>query len=652
MKMAGGKAGGERELVAVTGLAIVCSILSVYAHLSQKIYGLFVSAYPPAVFESIVNFIFLYLVGLLYIVYRQWRRSHRMEEELERVISSISPDVLIVIDGDRNITLCNPSVERMFGYRADEVLNRKTDVLYSDRRSSPVKHHEIHDALEKEGFHVGFASGTRKDGSSIGLEIITAHLSEKQGAVLLLRDITQTVRAVNEQKESQRRFKSIFDNAVEGIFQSTPGGRYLSVNPSHARMHGYESPEELMERGLSIESIYVDPQDRRRLKESLERDGKVENFESQRYRKDGTTFWVSTNARVVRDPSGQTLYYEGTVEDISKRKEAEQALRQSEQKFRSIFENAVEGIYQTTPEGRFISVNPALARMIGFDNPEDAISSITDVGTQGYANPEDRERLRKILEDRGVIAGFEIEHYKKDGSKIWVSINARAVKDGKGKALFYEGTMENITSRKEAEEQLRISSEKLRRSLLGTIQAMSLTVETRDPYTAGHQRRVAALACAIAEQMGLPPDLIDAVRMAGTIHDIGKMSVPAEILSKPTRLVAAELNLIRAHSQAGYDILKDAGLPHPVADIVLQHHERLDGSGYPQGLHGTDILLGAAVLAVADVVEAISSHRPYRPALGIAAALAEIEQNCDILYHGDAARACLNLFREQGFAFR
>jgi HD-GYP domain-containing protein (c-di-GMP phosphodiesterase class II) len=178
-----------------------------------------------------------------------------------------------------------------------------------------------------------------------------------------------------------------------------------------------------------------------------------------------------------------------------------------------------------------------------------------------------------------------------------------------------------------------------------------LTIEARDPYTSGHQSRVSRLAQAIAQEMALPNDTIDNIRMAGIIHDIGKIPVPAEILSKPGKLTDMEFNLIKVHPQSGYDILKDAELPYPIAEIALQHHERLNGSGYPQGLENKQILLESKIIAVADVIEAMASHRPYRPALGIPAALEEIEKNRGTLYDAGAVEVCIRLFRGKGFSF-
>ena len=208
-----------------------------------------------------------------------------------------------------------------------------------------------------------------------------------------------------------------------------------------------------------------------------------------------------------------------------------------------------------------------------------------------------------------------------------------------------------ITERKRVEEELRQSYEKLRRTLEGTVHALASTAEKRDPYTAGHQQRVTRLACAMAQEMGLPEEQIEGIRVAGTLHDMGKIYVPAEILNKPGRLTEMEMGLIKTHPQVGYDILKTIEFPWPVAQIVLQHHERMDGFGYPQRLSGEEILLEPRILAVADVVEAMSSHRPYRPAHGIDKALEEISQNRDVLYDPEVVDACLKLFTEKGFKF-
>ena len=181
---------------------------------------------------------------------------------------------------------------------------------------------------------------------------------------------------------------------------------------------------------------------------------------------------------------------------------------------------------------------------------------------------------------------------------------------------------------------------------------MSLTAEKRDPYTAGHQKRTTELAMALAGELGLSDHQIKGIQMAGLIHDMGKISIPAEILSKPAKLNEVEIQLVRRHPQAAFEILKKIDFPWPVDLIVLQHHEKMDRSGYPQGLAGEDILLEAKILCVADVVESIESHRPYRPGLGIDKALEEISKNRGILFDPDVVDACLRLFKEKNFQYQ
>jgi len=208
-----------------------------------------------------------------------------------------------------------------------------------------------------------------------------------------------------------------------------------------------------------------------------------------------------------------------------------------------------------------------------------------------------------------------------------------------------------LQERKRAGEQLQASVQQLRRAIETTIQVLVMAVEVKDPYTAGHQRRMTNLARTIATEMGLPAEKIEGLRMAGVIHDIGKITLPTEILSKPTQLSDIECSLIREHVRLGYDILKDVKSSWPLAEIVYQHHERMDGSGYPRHLNGDEILMEARILAVADVVEAMASYRPYRPALGLDAALAEIEKNRGVLYDSAVVDICLRIFRDKGFQF-
>jgi putative nucleotidyltransferase with HDIG domain len=204
----------------------------------------------------------------------------------------------------------------------------------------------------------------------------------------------------------------------------------------------------------------------------------------------------------------------------------------------------------------------------------------------------------------------------------------------------------DITLRKQAEEALHESLKKLQDSVEGTINTIALIVEARDPYTAGHQKRVAEISVAIAKEMGLPKEQIQGIYFASLIHDLGKIRVPSEILSKPGNLTKPEFEIIKTHSKVGYELLKEVNFPWPIAEIIYQHHERENGSGYPRKLKGDQISIEAKIIGMADVIEAMSSHRPYRPALGVETAMGEIKKNIDILYDPDVVEAFLKVFEK------
>ena len=259
---------------------------------------------------------------------------------------------------------------------------------------------------------------------------------------------------------------------------------------------------------------------------------------------------------------------------------------------------------------------------------------------------------REVLEGRKAVEILEEPVRKASGEEIWLHTSKIGLYDLDGNPTHLLGISMDITGRRKMEEERNQAMqesvehlERLRETLHQTISAISRAIEARDPYTAGHQRRVADIACNIAREMGLEEHRMEGIRMGATIHDIGKIQVPSEMLVNPTNLTEMEILILREHPRVGYEILKEVSFPWPVAEIALQHHERMDGSGYPQGLSGEEILLEARIVAVADVVEAMSSPRPYRPALGMEAALHEIEEGKGTLYDPDAVEACLSLYR-------
>jgi len=327
-----------------------------------------------------------------------------------------------------------------------------------------------------------------------------------------------------------------------------------------------------------------------------------------------------------------------------------QKIQESEQRFRSLSENAPDIIYTLDVRGALTYVNPAWEMVLGHSESESIGRYFIDFASSDDVSffVKNFAQVRDKKETVQAIHGTLIHH---DGSLKTFLMSGAPNLDSEGQVIGVVGTLKDITDRIRAEQELKVSFEKLQRAMESTIQAISTIVETRDPYTSGHQQRVAALACAIAREMGIPEQEIEGIRMASVIHDIGKIYIPAEILSKPGELTRIEFEMIKSHAQVGYSILESIEFPYPVAMIVKQHHERIDGTGYPDKLSGNAIMKEAKILAVADVVEAMASHRPYRPSKGIDQALEEIARNKGKLYDEKVVDTCIDLFTTKNFNF-
>ena len=376
--------------------------------------------------------------------------------------------------------------------------------------------------------------------------------------------------------------------------------------------------------------------------------------ESWQRRRDGQKRLLAWWCRVLEDEKGNVEGALSSAYDITERKRTEEALKASEAQYRWLSEHITDSVWLLDMNLKPTYQSPSMEKLTGFTHEE-----LMELPLEKRITPESLklalelflELMPRIMADSDYNPHrtLELEYYCKDGTILWTENKLSGIRDENGKPLSILAEVRDITDRKRAEEELQQTLDSLRKAVGMTIQVMVSAVEARDPYTAGHQLRSADLARAIATEMGLPQEKIDAIRMAGSIHDIGKLSIPAEILSKPTKLSEIEFSLIKEHARKGFDMLKDVESPWPLAEIVYQHHERMDGSGYPRHLKGDDILIEARILNVADVVEAMASHRPYRPGLGIDAALTEIEKNRGTFYDDAVADACLRLFREKGF---
>lgn len=317
--------------------------------------------------------------------------------------------------------------------------------------------------------------------------------------------------------------------------------------------------------------------------------------------------------------------------------------------FEQLFENAPEGIILAENSGRIIHANKEFLHMFGYTTEEIEGKYVDDIVASDNLIEEAVAITQKAAD--GTKTAIETIRKRKDGSMIHVSILASPIIAQDQQIAVY-AIYRDITERKQAVDNLRKSYEQTQKILTATIDTLARAAEKRDPYTAGHQQRVAQLARAIAADLRYPQHSVDGIYLAGVVHDIGKIHIPAEILTKPTTLTELELNIMKTHSQVGYEILKDIEFPWPIAMIILQHHERINGSGYPQEIRGNAILKESCIIAVADVVEAMSSHRPYRPARSMKSTLAELEKNRGILYDPEVVDSCLSLFRNNRFTFK
>lgn len=331
------------------------------------------------------------------------------------------------------------------------------------------------------------------------------------------------------------------------------------------------------------------------------------------------------------------------------RKRAEEALRRNQQRLSLHIQQTPLAVIEWDTDFKVLKWNDAAERIFGYSAAEAVGRHASFIVPEGFKAQVDQV-WADLMAGRGGQRSTN-ENMTKDGRVIFCEWYNTALANGDGRTIGVASLAQNVTQRHLAEASLREGLTKLRTTLKASIDSLASAIEMRDPYTAGHQERVTRLARAIAVEMGLGDERVEAIEIAGVIHDLGKLYVPAEILSKPTKLTDLEYAMIKMHAQAGYTILSKIDFPWPIAKIVHQHHELINGSGYPQGLAGKEILLEARILCVADVVEAMSSHRPYRPALGIRAALEEIAQKQGLLYDREVVDACQRLFREKQFKF-
>jgi PAS domain S-box-containing protein/putative nucleotidyltransferase with HDIG domain len=573
----------------------------------------------------------------------------RKSEENFRLSLDDSPLGVRIVTVEGETLYANQATLKIYGYdRIEELKRTPIKERYTPESYAEFKTRKEKRELGEVGPSEYEISIVKKNGEVRHIQVFRKEIwwnGARQFQIIYI-DITERRKA----EEELLIIKKAVESSSDAIGISDPRGHHFYQNKAFSNLFEY-TPEELDAAGGGP-AAFADKKVAREIFDAI-MGGLSWSGEVEMLSKSGRKFPVLERADAIKDESGKIIGLIGLHMDITDRKRAEKVLRESEDRYRSLYVDSRDSIMVLSPDRGFIAANPATIKLFACRDEQNFVnqspaSLSPEYQPDGVRSIDKSHDMMLLAMEKGSHF-FEWMHRRTDGADFPATVLLSRLESG-GTPLL-QATVRDITERKWAEEELQKTIESLSKAIGTTIQVMVSAVEMRDPYTAGHQIRVANLACAIATEMGFPRDKIEGIRMAGSIHDIGKLSIPAEILSKPTKLTNLEFSLIKEHSQSGYEMLKDVESPWPLAQIVYQHHERMNGSGYPRNLKGDEILMEARIMAAADVMEAMASHRPYRPALGIDAALDEIEKNRGILYDDAVADSCLRLFREKGFQF-
>jgi PAS domain S-box-containing protein/putative nucleotidyltransferase with HDIG domain len=579
---------------------------------------------------------------------RQTEGMLKAERQRLHDILEIMPMMVCLLTPDYHVAFANRAFRDEFGeshgrYCYEYCFGKKEPCdfcqTYNVLKTAKPHHWQITTTDNAKVIDVYDFPFTEVDGSSMILEVDI--------------DITERQRLQEYLEKERHEFRLIVDSSPIIMFFKDQEGRFVRVNKTFAE--ALKIPEEEFW-GKTVFDLYPAKiaQDMANDDQEVIKLGRPKFNIIEQYKSASGIRWVQTDKVPILDENGVAVGLLGFAQDITERKRAEDALRKSEAQYRLLAEHMTDTIRLMDMNLKTTYLSPSAAKLRGFTYQE-----ILELPLEKQITPESlkpalkmfSEEIPRIEADPGYnpVRTLDLEYYRKDGTTVWAESSFSLIRDPSGKPISILAEARDITERKQAEEKLVKSYASLKKTLDDAIDTMAKIVETRDPYTSGHQHKVADLAIAIAREMKLEDTRIDQLRMAAVIHDIGKLYVPSDILSKPGKLSDIEFNLIKAHPQHGYDIVKGMDFPCNIAKTVLQHHERLDGSGYPNQLKGEDMVLEAKILAVADVVEAMVAHRPYRPALGLDKALEEISKNKGKLYDPDVVDACVKLFKEKEF---
>ena len=570
-------------------------------------------------------------------------RSLSKSEALHRGLFESAADALLVLN--HNVVVdCNPAAVRMFAVDKREDLLGKhpgqlSPAIQMDGEDSRIAANRRIELAHSQDNRVFEWLHHRLDtGKEFPAEVLLNRV-QIDGQTFIqatVRDITERKRSEQWIRASEKRLRSILDNSGLIVSLKDVEGCYVTVNRRFEEVFHLNEEAIIGKKDHDIFSRKDADRFRQHDLLALEQGHPVEVEEL--IPQGGSIHTYLSSRFPLSDSDGKPYAVCGIASDITDRLSADA-------KFRAVVEQSMIGVALLDGE-KVMYANPRAAQIFGYVPADWVGRSILPLIVDEDKNRVKQE-VERLMRQEIKLAHVQYKGLRKDGKTVMVG--AEAIRVTMAGAPVLITFTQDITDKVRAEEQVREYVVRLEGAVLRTVDAVSRMMDMRDPYTSGHERRVGEIAAAIAAEMGLDAEMQRGLRVAGAVHDVGKINVPAEILGKPGRLSALEFEMIKTHAAQGYEVLKGVDFPWPVAEVARQHHERIDGSGYPRGLKGDEILLEARVLAIADVVEAMASHRPYRPALGIDKALAEIERGRSTAYDANAADACVRLIRKKGY---
>jgi len=629
----------------------------------------------------------------------QVEKGLKDSEEHLKILFDYAPDAYYISDLKGKFIDGNKAAERLVGYKKEELIGKNfLKLKLLSLNDIPKAAKLLAKNLRRLPTGPDEFVLNRKDNSKVIVEISTFPVKIRGRALALgiARDITERKKAEKALADSEEKYRTVFENTGTATIIIEEDKTISMVNNQSEKMYGY-SKEEIENRMKWTD--FVIPEDLERMKKyhiARRKAGEKAptEYEFRLIDKKGNIKDIFLKIGMILGTKKSVA----SLMDITKRKKAEERVKHlnlvlrairsvnqlivKEKNRESLLKGACNNLIKTRGyhsawiallnEGgkletyaeaslgkAFLPIVEMLKKGEFTVCGNKALKQQKVVITKDPASTCTECPLAQEYSGRGAMT-IRLEHSGKVYGFASVSIPTYLADNQEEQSLFKEvagdialgiQNIELVEERKQAEQKLKTTYQKLKKTMDAAIDTMSKIIEAKDPYTSGHQHRVCQLAVPLARELGLPEDKIEGIRIASLIHDVGKIGLPTEILSKPGKLTDIEFSLIKDHSQVGHDILKSIDFSYPIAQIVLQHHERLDGSGYPSKLKGDEIMLEAKIIGVADVVEAMSSFRPYRPAKGIDAALGEISKNKGVLYDPEVVDACLKLFKEKGFKF-